>query len=189
MAKRKNISKSVRFEVFKRDNFTCQYCGRSAPEVILEVDHIIPVAKGGNNDILNLITSCRECNRGKSAKELSDNTVIKKQKAQLDELNEKREQMEMMVKWKQTLTELVEKQIDAVDDYIQSITDYQLSESGRKRVRKWIHAFGFAEVYTAAEISFDKYYSETRESSWQKAFDKIGGICYNRRKQRNENGD
>jgi 5-methylcytosine-specific restriction endonuclease McrA len=36
------ISKKLRFEVFKRDNFTCQYCGRETPEVILEADHVIP---------------------------------------------------------------------------------------------------------------------------------------------------
>lgn len=38
MAKRKGIPRSIRFEVFKRDMFTCQYCGRKAPDVILEVD-------------------------------------------------------------------------------------------------------------------------------------------------------
>ena len=54
--KRKSISKKNRFEVFKRDSFTCQYCGASAPDVLLEVDHIKPVASGGTNDILNLIT-------------------------------------------------------------------------------------------------------------------------------------
>lgn len=48
--KRVPISKALRFEVFKRDSFTCQYCGRSAPEVVLEVDHIVPVSKGGTND-------------------------------------------------------------------------------------------------------------------------------------------
>lgn len=66
--KRKAISKKLRFEVFKRDSFTCQYCGRKAPDVVLEVDHIKPVAQGGTNTILNLITSCRECNRGKGKK-------------------------------------------------------------------------------------------------------------------------
>ena len=49
MADRKNISKKMRYEVFKRDSFRCQYCGRSAPEVILEADHIKPVAEGGKN--------------------------------------------------------------------------------------------------------------------------------------------
>jgi len=35
MTERKTISKKIRFEVFKRDSFTCQYCGKSAPEIIL----------------------------------------------------------------------------------------------------------------------------------------------------------
>jgi 5-methylcytosine-specific restriction endonuclease McrA len=47
------ISKKIRFEVFKRDSFICQYCGRSAPNVTLEVDHIEPISKGGTDDILN----------------------------------------------------------------------------------------------------------------------------------------
>lgn len=59
------ISKKLRFEIFKRDNFTCQYCGRQTPDVILEVDHISPKAKGGDDDIQNLITSCFDCNHGK----------------------------------------------------------------------------------------------------------------------------
>ena len=37
--KRKSISKKARFEVFKRDSFTCQYCGRTAPDVVLHLDH------------------------------------------------------------------------------------------------------------------------------------------------------
>ncbi len=55
MAKRKAISKKVRFEVFKRDSFTCQYCGAKAPDVVLNCDHIEPVSKGGTNKLLNLI--------------------------------------------------------------------------------------------------------------------------------------
>ena len=42
---RKVISKRVRFEVFKRDNFKCQYCGSEAPRVVLHVDHINPASK------------------------------------------------------------------------------------------------------------------------------------------------
>jgi 5-methylcytosine-specific restriction endonuclease McrA len=40
---RKTISKKTRFEVFKRDKFTCQFCGNEAPNVILEIDHLKPV--------------------------------------------------------------------------------------------------------------------------------------------------
>lgn len=68
---RKAISKRIRFEVFKRDGFACQYCGATPPKVILEVDHIDPVALGGANDMDNLVTACFPCNRGKSAVPLS----------------------------------------------------------------------------------------------------------------------
>lgn len=60
------VSQKLRFDVFKRDSFTCQYCGRKSPEVILEADHITPKSKGGLDTLDNLITSCRECNRGKT---------------------------------------------------------------------------------------------------------------------------
>ena len=94
MGDRKALPKKIRFEVFKRDRFTCQYCGRMAPDVILEVDHIQPVAEGGKNTMLNLITSCRDCNRGKGKTRLTDDTELKKQQAQMTELSEKREQLE-----------------------------------------------------------------------------------------------
>lgn len=63
--KRKSMSLRNRFRVFKRDQFTCQYCMRSTPIVTLEVDHIVPVSRGGDNSQDNLITACYECNRGK----------------------------------------------------------------------------------------------------------------------------
>jgi hypothetical protein len=66
------ISVRKRFEVFKRDEFTCQYCGRKSPEVVLEPDHIIPVCDGGSDDLINLRTSCYECNRGKGRVPLNE---------------------------------------------------------------------------------------------------------------------
>lgn len=56
---------ALRFSVLERDKFTCQYCGQSAPDARLEVDHINPVSNGGNDNEDNLITSCYACNRGK----------------------------------------------------------------------------------------------------------------------------
>lgn len=66
---REPISPKIRFEVLKRDNNQCVKCGASPKKdknVELEIDHIIPVAKGGNNDPLNLQTLCHRCNIGKS---------------------------------------------------------------------------------------------------------------------------
>ena len=70
--KRVSISKRLRFEVFKRDGFQCQYCGAVPPSVLLQCDHIEPVAKGGKTESDNLITSCQPCNSGKSDRRLSD---------------------------------------------------------------------------------------------------------------------
>lgn len=52
----------LRFLVFQRDNFTCCYCGRKPPEIILETDHANPKEK---DEIDNYKTACRECNNGK----------------------------------------------------------------------------------------------------------------------------
>jgi|SRR5208282_58735 len=60
-----SVGPTKRFLVFKRDNFTCQYCGRKSPEAELECDHVIPRKRGGPDEIENLITSCFQCNRGK----------------------------------------------------------------------------------------------------------------------------
>jgi hypothetical protein len=65
---REHISKGRRFDVFRRDGFTCQYCGRQPPEVVLHLDHIIPVIEGGDSDPLNLVTACQDCNLGKGRK-------------------------------------------------------------------------------------------------------------------------
>jgi hypothetical protein len=60
------LSKKVRFEVFKRDRFTCQYCGKRPPDVVLEVDHVVPKCDGGKDIEANLTTACMGCNRGKA---------------------------------------------------------------------------------------------------------------------------
>lgn len=64
---RAGISQSLRFQILQRDGYRCRYCGRSPKDgVKLEIDHIIPVSKGGTNDVRNLVTACQQCNRGKS---------------------------------------------------------------------------------------------------------------------------
>jgi len=75
MNKRKAIPKKLRFEILKRDDFTCQYCGVSSPDTTLHLDHIEPVSKGGTNDPSNLTTSCHNCNIGKSDRLLTESHI------------------------------------------------------------------------------------------------------------------
>lgn len=58
--------KQITHEVFERDNYTCQYCHVIGG--ILEVDHVIPISRGGTNELSNLVTACRRCNRQKKDK-------------------------------------------------------------------------------------------------------------------------
>jgi hypothetical protein len=61
------VSKRLRFEILRRDNHTCRYCGLHAPEVALRVDHVVPVALGGSDEPGNLVTACEPCNSGKTS--------------------------------------------------------------------------------------------------------------------------
>ena len=67
-ARRIPISNKLKHEIWRRDKFTCQYCGKDINEAELEIDHIKPVSKGGTNAMSNLQTLCFYCNRSKSDK-------------------------------------------------------------------------------------------------------------------------
>jgi len=63
----RTVSTRLRFKVFMRDNFTCQYCGKTSQDGIkLEADHIVAYSNGGETILENLKTSCWACNNGKS---------------------------------------------------------------------------------------------------------------------------
>ncbi|MFQ3583430.1 MAG: HNH endonuclease [Cyanobacteriota bacterium] len=52
----------VREYILQRDGFRCLGCGKTASQAKLQIDHIVPIAHGGSNDISNLQTLCRDCN-------------------------------------------------------------------------------------------------------------------------------
>lgn len=62
-----SVSSRLRYEVLRRDNYTCRYCGGTPPNVTLTVDHVTPVTLGGSDDPSNLVAACSACNSGKSA--------------------------------------------------------------------------------------------------------------------------
>lgn len=75
---RKIMNDYIRYNVLKRDNFSCQICGITAKDgAKLQVDHIIPVSKGGKTVMSNLQTLCERCNIGKSNKTENDDIFNK----------------------------------------------------------------------------------------------------------------
>lgn len=159
---RKPISKKLRFEIFKRDKFCCSFCGKSAPDVILEIDHIKPVIDGGKNDILNLTTACFDCNRGKGKRKLSDDSAIKKQLKQLEDLQEKRAQFELMTKWKEELEKFDNTFIKYIEKLGSKLTNNHFgtfTETGRKNLLKLKKKYSESKIIDAYNTSFSQYYN------------------------------
>lgn len=198
MSKRKNLSNKIRFEVFKRDNFTCQYCGVKAPEVVLNVDHIEPISKGGTNDIYNLVTSCFECNNGKSDKRLNDNSKLEKQHDELVLLNERKKQLEQMMEWKRELLNFDKEKTEMVSEYIIDALGISLSDAGKRCVNNWLKKYTVDEIIDATDksneiydgkddvIKFEKieriaYYTKHPVPEFSKKSSYIKGIFRNRK--------
>lgn len=177
MATRKPLSKRVRFEVFKRDAFTCQYCGAKAPEVVLHCDHINPVAAGGDNDIMNLVTACADCNGGKAAKKLDDRSAVERQRTQIEELEARREQLEMMLAWRDAAHAEVVDVVEAVARRLADRGGFWPSDSGKADIRKWLRTYSLSEVLAAMDEAFDHYMrwngDQPVRESWSEAFRKI----------------
>lgn len=185
--KRKGISKKIRFEVFKRDSFTCQYCGRKAPDIILELDHINPVANGGDGDIMNLVTSCEDCNAGKRDRLLSDNSVLEKQREQIETLQKRREQIDMMLEWRESLLTINDYETDKIIEFINNrIQPYTLKPTVKEIISSYKKKFGFEGVISAVEIAAGQYLKFDQEKptieSVDKMLEKIPGIAFNAKK-------
>jgi hypothetical protein len=133
---RVSLSVRTRFEVFKRDRFTCTYCGGHPPDVLLEVDHVVPRAAGGSDEIDNLVTACWDCNRGKSDRLLDEGdrpTVSPKTVAAMQErLDQARAYVELL----NQLTNVTEMMRDRVIEYwARSFDAVAFEEDGQTRYR------------------------------------------------------
>ena len=171
---RKAISKKLRFDVFKRDGFICAYCGATPPSVVLQVDHINPVANGGLNDIDNLITSCQPCNLGKGAKTLESIPQSLSDKAKL--VKEQEDQIKAYYA-------ILQDRKDRIDDEMWRIADIIDPGSPRtgmnrewlKSIKYFLENLGFFKVEEASQIARCKY-----KYGGKKAFLYFCGICHNK---------
>lgn len=170
---RRPISKSVRFSIFKRDGFICQYCGVTPPNAILHVDHIVPVKEGGQNDPDNLITSCDQCNIGKGAKPLS---------AVPESLREKAKKVAEAEDQIRGYAEIMAAKKARIEDDVWNVVrvlNPRLVEDGIKKdwfasIKRFIEELGYPSVEEAMEIAASKIRGD------RKAFLYFFGICWNR---------
>ncbi len=153
-SKRKALSKGMRFDVFRRDGYKCRYCGRDSTAVILEVDHIIPVAEGGTNDEANLITSCFDCNRGKGVKSLFSAAPT-----EMDRLRIAQERQEIIA-----AANLAKKASAARDELEQGICDFwcesnnvdSMSKSVLRVLCSFARQHGVQRVFEWIQVAADR---------------------------------
>jgi hypothetical protein len=164
-----NVTKRLRFEILKRDNFSCRYCGAMAPDVALVVDHVMPVALGGSNAPENLVTACFDCNSGKSAS-APDADVV-------DDVAED------ALRWARAIEKAAEeatRENERVNDYLRAFLDawpsyYDLPGDWEQSIAK------FREVGLPERIMVDSVYLATgnqRISGASNKFRYFAGICW-----------
>lgn len=176
MTKRKSISSKLRFEIFKRDSFTCQYCGNHPPQVKLHIDHITAVATGGGNEEDNLITSCESCNLGKGARPLS--VAMKGLAEKAADVAEREKQL----KGYQAITKQRRERIE--DEVWQIIAifprDDKLAPLSFRRdwflsIQRFVERLGFDEVLDAMDIAVSK-----KPYGGNQTFRYFCGVCWSK---------
>lgn len=150
--KRQGLSKKTRFEVFKRDGFLCQYCGAHPPAAVLVVDHITPVAGGGDNEMDNLATSCEPCNQGKSDRPLSSVSKSLAQKAA--ETAEREEQLLGYQRVMQERRDRLDQETWRIVDALEGSQTDTYSIANLRSIKMFLERIGFDEVLDAAELAY-----------------------------------
>lgn len=170
---REPISKKLRFEIFKRDGFSCAYCGNKPPDVVLEVDHIVAVSNGGNNSKLNLITSCFNCNRGKGCEELS--SIPPKLTEDLAKNKEKESQLKEYRKYIEEVQSRQSNDIESINKAFRlTFPNWDLSDQfKRKTLTRFLKMLPLHEVVGAMQVACDRMSHDE-----DKAVKYFCGICW-----------
>lgn len=172
VGRRSSLSKRARFEVFKRDGFTCQYCGEAPPRVILEIDHVVPICEGGEDEEWNMITACFNCNRGKAGIPLS--IVPKSLAEKAAEVEEREAQLA-------GYREIIQARVERIEDDMWQVAEIlfpRWEEDGVRRnylqsIKNFNSRMDLHEVIDAAEIARANIgYSDNRR------FRYFCGVCW-----------
>lgn len=177
-----NLSKKIRFEVFKRDGFSCCYCGKTPPQTTLEIDHIIPISKGGDHNLNNLLVSCFDCNRGKSNIELT--RVPSKISRNFKILKEKELQIKAYKKFILKINDRINSEILEIESIFQlTFPKRRFSDNF-----KFISTKRFLEKLPLETLKDSMNYACARIKKPEDAIRYFCGICWKKIKSVNING-
>lgn len=174
------ISKKLRFEVFKRDGFRCQYCGKTPPDAILEIDHINPKSQNGKDDINNLLTACFDCNRGKGnipLKKIPSSFAIN-----IEILKEKEDQLKYYNQLLNRIERRIQKDINEINEIFHSyFAEWDLSaEFKNNSVKRFLKHLPKQTVADSMHIACGKMHNSNAAIKY------FCGICWNKINERNE---
>lgn len=187
------VGHKLRFEIFKRDGFTCQYCGRKPPEVVLNIEHVLPQSRGGDDDSNNLLTSCRECNSGKS-----DNPLEESQLPSLETAERRRERIAQLEDFQRARLE----EEKAIANAEKGLEQEWARRAGDHHDEHWfvpeklpasgprfIKMIGLESVYLAVELAFTKFPEHSSDPDYFNArFKYFCGVCWGIHRSRTRNG-
>lgn len=173
MAKRKSTGKKSRFEVFKRDGFKCQYCGRTPPDVVLEVDHVIPISADGEHIIDNMVTACFDCNRGKGNRQLIDIPETIQEKA--EKIIEREDQIKEFSKLLSKIRKREEADINKIENVFSSYYEgYSFADIFRNSIRK-----NFLNKIQCQELCDHMHTACNKANNRNSSIKYFCGICWN----------
>ncbi len=162
---REAIKQSVRFDIFNRDWFRCKYCGKSPEQgVKLQVDHIIPVAKGGWNEVENLVTACWDCNIGKSKKLIWNKINNRDLKQETKDMQEQIKVLNEYYKFLKQKNKLSNAQ-NSIETFI-SISWSNPTECRHKDITTMIKKYWMEIAVKAREIFLESNKDEARYFFW-----------------------
>lgn len=173
MTKCKAVSKKVRFEIFKRDRFTCAYCGNTPPSVVLEIDHIDPVSKGGDNSETNLITACFDCNRGK--RDIPINSIPQSLSESIEILKERELQIGEYRKFKRSVSKRENKDIKRIEEiFRETFNNFTLTKKFKKQtLLKFVRSLPLDEIEDSMWLATSKMWFDQ-----ERCIRYFCGICW-----------
>lgn len=172
------ITRTIRFEVFKRDGFRCQYCGKTPPDVTLEVDHIQPKSKKGRDDINNLVASCFDCNRGK--RDIVLERVPNSIALNLEVLKEKELQLKEYNRFIQKIEKRLQSEFNEINAvFTEFYKDRYLKDSFKNvTLRRFLDQLPKSEVIQAMYKACQFMIAKHGPKSWDDAANYFCGICW-----------
>lgn len=135
------VTKRTRYEVLRRDEFTCRYCHSNTSE--MTVDHVVPVSLGGTDAPDNLVAACRDCNAGKSSAHPDSQMVAHVSEETLRYAERARQAWTVMVEGLGSREEYIAKVCRVLDDMI-------VPPDFRESIGRWFDMGVPVEIVTAA---------------------------------------